>query len=35
MLECRSDVEPFVAAEVSSFLDVRLGVNHDGASNRS
>ena len=35
VLECGSDVEPFAAAEVPSFADVQLGVNYDGASNRS
>ena len=35
VLECGSNVEPLAAAEVPSFVDVRLGVNYDGASSRS
>ena len=35
VLECRSDFEPFAAAEVPSFADVPLGANYDGASNWS
>ena len=35
MLECRYDIEPFAAAEVSIFAVVWLGVNYDGASNLS
>ena len=35
MLELGSDVEPFAAAEVPSFLYVWIGVNDDGAFNWS